>query len=130
MRKGYHNSGYRKYNNHTITVMGKAFDSRREADRYVELCLLERQGHITNLECQKKFVLIPAQREADTVNSKGKPVQGKVIEREIAYFADFCYFDNRSQRFVVEDTKGFRTEVYKIKKKLMLYFHGIRIKEV
>ena len=55
-------------------------------------------------------------------------IPGRVIERELSYFADFVYQENGET--VVEDAKGYRTEVFRIKKKLMLYIHGIRIREV
>ena len=55
---------------------------------------------------------------------------GKVIEREVSYKADFVYFDIGLNKCVVEDTKGFRTKDYIIKRKLMLFVHGIRIVEV
>ena len=61
-------------------------------------------------------------------SKKGQPKEGKVLEKECAYYADFCYTENG--RYIVEDTKGMRTPDYKIKKKLMLYVHGIRITEI
>jgi hypothetical protein len=92
----------------------------READRYLELRVMEREGKIWNLQMQVPFELIPAQKDEKT---------GKVIERAVTYVADFTYWTD-SKTFVVEDAKGYRTEVYKIKKKLMLHVHGIRIREV
>ena len=106
-----------KYGNRKETVNGKTFDSRKEARRYKELCLLERAGQITDLQTQVKFVLIPSQR-----------VKGKVVERQCAYIADFVYKENGQT--VVEDTKGFKTKEYILKRKMMLYFHGVQIKEV
>ncbi len=122
-----------KYNNEKVVMYGIAFDSRREAKRYRELCLLERAGKITELELQKKFVLIPTQREQTGKvfkqgPRKGEPKPGKVIEKECAYIADFAYKANG--QMVVEDTKGYKTKDYLIKRKLMLYVHGIRIREV
>ena len=122
----------RKYGNRKITINGIMFDSIREANRYRELRLLERAGEIHTLELQKKYVLIPAQYE--TVERYGKKGQRlkdgqRCIEKECAYIADFTYF-KRSGTFVVEDAKGMRTKEYIIKRKLMLYIHGIRIKEV
>ena len=93
------------------------FDSVKEYRRFCELRLLERAGAITELERQVKFELIPSQR-----------IAGKVVERACAYIADFVYMENGKK--VVEDTKGFRTPDYIIKRKLMLWVHGIRIKEV
>lgn len=107
-----------KYNNKKITVNGQVFDSKKEARRYKELLLLEKAGVIKNLSRQVKFVLIPSQRDES----------GKVIERECSYKADFKY--EEGLKTVVEDVKGFRTKEYIIKRKLMLYQYGIRIREV
>lgn len=118
-----------KYGANKAVVDGITFDSRKEARRYSQLKLLERAGEISDLELQVKFILIPAQREPDKVGSRGGLVKGKVIERECAYIADFTYFDKHGI-FHVEDVKGMKTEVYKIKKKLMLYIHKIKVEEV
>lgn len=117
-----------KYRNKKIEVDGISFDSKKEARRYKELLLLEQAGEISDIQRQVKFVLIPAQREPDTVGSKGGKRKGKVIEREVTYIADFVYWKNGD--VVVEDTKGFRTKDYIIKRKLLLWVHGIRIVEI
>ena len=124
-----------KYRSSKVTVIlpdgtEHTFDSRKEARRYEELLIRQKAGEISDLCLQKKFILIPAQREPDTVGKRGGIIKGKVIEREVAYFADFCYTENGNT--VVEDVKSpiTRTPLYKIKKKMMLFFHGIRIKEV
>lgn len=121
-----------KYHSKKIEIDGITFDSKKEAKRYEELKTLESLGEIEGLELQKKFVLIPTQREPDTVGPRGGIKKGKVIEKECAYFADFYYHDLKADEWVVEDTKSpiTRTPVYKVKKKLMLYVHGIRIKEI
>lgn len=119
--------GKSKYGNKKITVDGVTYDSQKELNRYTELRLMERYGKISNLQRQVKFMLIPAQYEPDTVGKRGGVKRGKLIERECSYVADFVYTEDGKQ--VVEDTKGFRTADYKIKRKLMLYVHGIRIKE-
>lgn len=106
-----------KYGNKKVKYDGIIFDSKKEARRYAELKLLERAGEIKDLELQKTFELIPSQR-----------IGGKVVERAVKYKADFCYTENGVT--VVEDTKGFRTKEYIIKRKLMLYIHGIQIKEL
>lgn len=106
-----------KYNSRKTIVDGIKFDSKKEATRYKELKTLEKSGVISNLQRQVKYVLIPAQRE-----------DKKLIERECSYYADFVYIRDGEQ--VVEDTKGVRTPEYIIKRKLMLYVHKIRIKEV
>lgn len=112
-----HRSNGTKYNSRKITVDGIDFDSKKEARRFCELCLLEKAGQITNLERQVKFELIPSQK-----------IDGKVVERSCTYVADFVYTENGKN--VVEDTKGFKTKDYIIKRKLMLHVHGIRIKEI
>ena len=119
-----------KYSNKKIEVDGIIFHSKREAKRYKELLLLEQAGAISNLERQVKYVLIPTQRELETIGARGGIHKGKVIEKECAYYADFVYFDREKQEIVVEDTKGMRTTDYVIKRKLMLYRHGIRIREI
>ena len=115
-----------KYHAKKCVVGDEVFDSKKEAKRYQELCLLEKAGEIKNLRRQVKYILIPSQREIVMV--KGVPKLGKVIERECAYIADFVYEENG--KTVVEDSKGFHTKDYIIKRKLMLNVHGIRIKEV
>lgn len=127
-----------KYGNKKIILVsdGKeiTFDSVAEAHRYRELKLLEKAGKIKNLQMQVKYVLIPAQYEEAQIKSKGKQKRGKCIERECAYFADFVYMENGE--LIVEDVKGYRNPAspayakYTIKRKLMLYVYGIRIKEV
>ena len=123
--KNYHLT---KYNNKKTIVDGETFDSKKEAGRYRELLLLEKAGEISDLQRQVKFVLIPAQREVDKVGPKGGIKKGRTIEKECAYIADFVYQEN--SRTIVEDTKGFRTADYIIKRKLMLYVHGIQIREI
>jgi hypothetical protein len=109
------------YNRHVRTSDGILHDSQREATRWMELKLLERAGKIKNLNRQVKFVLIPKQAEYI-----GKKV--KVLEREVSYIADFVY--NENGQTVVEDSKGMKTKDYVIKRKLMLYIHKIKIREV
>ena len=102
----------------------------KEYWRYLELKHYESDGKITDLQRQVKYILIPAQREPDTVGKRGGIKKGKLLEREIAYYADFVYKLADSGTLVVEDTKGVRTTEYIIKRKLLLYMHGIRIKEL
>lgn len=106
-----------KYGARKTNAFGITFDSQREANRYAELLILQRAGQIQNLELQKEFVLIPAQK-----------INGKTAERAVLYRADFTYTENGNT--VVEDVKGFRTKDYILKRKLMLWVHGIRIKEI
>ena len=125
---------YKKYHNiKTKTFDGIEFDSRKEARRWNELKLLERAKEISNLQRQVKYVLIPAQYETiERYSKKGDRLKDgtKLIERECAYVADFVYTDNRTGQTVVEDTKGVKTKDYILKRKMMLYFHHIRIKEI
>jgi hypothetical protein len=102
-----------KYGAKKITASdGQVFDSKKEFHRWCELRLLERAGKIYGLCRQVTYELIPKQEG----------------ERACNYIADFIYF-NEEGKLVVEDCKGCRTDVYKIKKKLMLWVHGIRIYE-
>ena len=117
-----------KYGNKKVEIDGLVFDSRKEARRYQELSLLEKAGAIQNLQTQVKFILIPAQHERNTMGARGGIKKGKLIERECSYIADFVYTENG--KTVIEDTKGFKTKDYIIKRKLMLWVHGIRIKEI
>lgn len=105
-----------KYNSKKTVVDGIAFDSKREARRYQELKALEKAGRITDLKLQVPYTLMSSTKDAN-----GKTIRG------IKYIADFVYRENGQE--VVEDCKGYRTEVYKIKKKLMLMIYGITIRE-
>ena len=107
-----------KYHARKVIRDGEAFDSIREYRRFCELCLLEKAGIIAELRRQVRFTLIPSQRGDN----------GKVIERPVTYIADFVYTENGKQ--IVEDSKGARTKDYIIKRKLMLWVHGIQIVEV
>lgn len=124
-----------KYRNEKVQVNGIVFDSKKEARRYQELLFLERAGEIMDLQMQVKYVLIPEQREESHETYKKGPKKGfakpgRLLERECAYVADFQYYDVSADTLVVEDTKGFRTKDYIIKRKLMLREYGIRISEV
>lgn len=124
-----------KYGNRKIIKDGQAFDSVKEARRYLELCLLEKAGEITDLRRQVEFPLLPTQREESTEvykrgENKGKPKPGKVIEKPVVYIADFVYKHTATGETVVEDTKGFKTKEYILKRKMLLYFHKIKIREV
>lgn len=100
-----------KYNARKVTLDGYTFDSKKEAERYVYLKLLESAGEIFNLELQPRFEL----QEAFKHN-------GKTI-RKIEYVADFRYTDKNGAT-VVEDVKGMQTDVYKLKRKLFLKRYG------
>lgn len=105
-----------KYRNTKTVIDGIEFASKREAKRYSELKLLERAGEIKALGLQVPFQLIEPMR-----------ICGK-HHRAIIYIADFVYCQDG--RRVVEDVKGFKTDVYNIKKRLMKSVHNIEIKEI
>lgn len=107
-----------KLKNQKTKIDSLSFDSKKEANRYCELKLLEKIGRIKNLRLQVPFELIPKQLD------KG----GKVLEKAVIYKADFVY--ERDGKTVVEDTKGFKTKDYIIKRKLMLFRYGIRVMEI
>ena len=120
-----------KYGSRKVEVNGIMFDSKREAARYQELLLLEKAGDIKDIRRQVKYVLIPAQYEhPESTTKKGR---GRCVERECAYIADFVYntiLPDGDTITIVEDTKGFRTKDYIIKRKLMLSTYGIQIREI
>ena len=104
-----------KYNAKKTVLDGITFASRKESKRYQELKLLERAGEIAELRLQVPFTLLPKQHG----------------EQAVKYIADFTYLDKRlNWEQVVEDTKGIKTPLYVIKRKLMLFIHGIKIREV
>ena len=109
-----------KYGARKVTIDGITFDSMREAQRWCELRLLQRGKVISDLQRQVKFELLPAQYGEC----------GKVVERAVTYIADFVYIENKTGKKIVEDAKGMRTKEYILKRKMMLYFHGILIREV
>ena len=114
-----------KYNN--VKIDG--YDSKKEYRCAKELKLLEKKGIITGLQEQVKFELISPQCHFYEVQGAWKMLRKKeLIERGVYYIADFVYY--RNGEYIVEDTKGVRTKEYIIKRKLMLYIHGIKIKEV
>ena len=106
-----------KYGAEPTVVHGKRFASKKEANRYVELTLLARAGKIKDLACQPRFGLF----SGDWRSSRSH----KLAE----YVADFSYL-TRAGEFVVEDVKGFRTPVYRLKKKWAEACHGITITEI
>lgn len=122
-----------KYSNQKVNVNGEVYDSKKEFFRNCELVEMEKAGEISALRRQVKFELLPAQREISmevykSGPRKGERKPGKIIEQALSYVADFVYY--RDGKMVVEDTKGVRTRDYIIKRKLMLYFHGIQIVEI
>lgn len=98
-----------KYHSKKTVVDGIEFMSKKEAERYCELKLLEKAGKIKDLRLQYQFELQPYFKK-----------NGKTY-RAITYIADFTYFDNKRMKNVVEDVKGYRTKEYRLKKKLFEY---------
>lgn len=107
-----------KYGNKKVVDRGRSFDSIAEHRRFLYLDEMQKAGEISDLRCQVEFEIIPA-----TI----KPSGGK--ERPTKYLADFAYFD-RAGNLVVEDVKGPVTPEFRIKRKLMLWRHGIEVKEI
>lgn len=108
-----------KYKAIKTVVDGIEFDSRKEARRYQELKLLERAGVIKDIRLQPSFIL------QDKYEKNGKTV------RAIKYIADFCYWDCEKERYIVEDVKGMKTDVYRLKKKLFEFkYPWHEIKEI
>lgn len=108
-----------KYRNTKVVYDGIKFDSQKERNHYIGLKMLERAGEIRDLELQKEFVLQPSFKK-----------NGKTY-RKISYIADFYYFSIKDNKYIVEDTKGFKTEVYKLKKKIFEYvYKDYELKEI
>lgn len=108
-------SGRSKYRAKKTVVDGITFDSRKEADRYLVLKGMEEDGSIEDLRRQVRYELIPA-----------FDVDGRHY-RPVSYVADFVYREDG--REVVEDVKGMRTDVYRLKSKLFARRYGMSIKE-
>jgi len=98
-----------KYNAKKVRLDGLTFDSKAEARRYQELKLLEQAGEISDLEIHPRYEII---------------INGVKV---CNYIADFRYMSDGEQ--VVEDVKGVKTAVYRLKNKLMLAVHNIEILE-
>lgn len=105
-----------KYHAKKTVIDGITFDSKKEAMRYKELKALERVGKIDMLELQPRFEL------QESFKHEGKTI------RKIEYVADFIYRDLSTLELVVEDVKGVKTDVYKLKKKLFLKRYGSEYK--
>ena len=97
----------KKYHNQQVEYKGVIYASKKEAKRAWELDLMVRAGKIRDLKRQVPFILLDGY-----YNNKGEKI------RPIMYVADFTYYDIENDDWVAEDTKGFKTESYKIKKKL------------
>ena len=108
-----------KYKNKKAVYDGITFDSQKEKNHYIGLKVLERAGEIKDLELQKVFELQPSFKK------------NGITYRKITYKADFCYFNIKEGKYIVEDVKGFKTEVYKLKKKIFEYvYKDYELKEI
>nr|DAT45556.1 MAG TPA: Endonuclease [Caudoviricetes sp.] len=108
-------NGRSKYHAKRTTVDGITFDSKREADRYLVLKSMEEDGIIEDLRRQVRYELVPA------FDADGRHY------RPVYYVADFVYVENGKE--VVEDVKGMRTDVYRLKSKLFARRYGKVVKE-
>lgn len=107
-----------KYYSKKVIVDNIKFDSKKEAEYYLDLKLLLKSGAIKNLELQQEYVL----QDSFKLNNKTR--------RKITYKADFTYITTSDSKMHVVDVKGYKTEVYKLKKKLFEYLYRIEIEEV
>lgn len=107
-----------KYYSKKVIVDNIKFDSKKEAAYYLKLKLLLKSGSIKNLELQKEFIL----QDKFKINKKTR--------RKITYKADFSYVSTSDDKLHIVDVKGFKTDIYKLKKKLFEYKYGIEIEEV
>lgn len=115
-----------KYHATPTTVDGIRFASKKEATRYGELKLLEKAGHIARLKLQQRFELC-----VPRTNSRGNVIDAYWMTTVGHYVADFCYdeFTPAATLFVIEDVKGFRTPLYRWKKKHVESQYGVTIRE-
>lgn len=117
MENAYHGGNVSKYKNKKTTIDGITFDSKKEGARYQELKLMEKAGAITCLALQPRYDLLP------TVKWNGQTL------RKRSYVADFRYIENG--KIVVEDVKGFRTPMYKLKRHIFVFmYHDIDFREI
>lgn len=112
------NQKQNKYKNKKVVCDGIKFDSAKERNYYLKFKIMEEAGIIKDLELQKRFIL-----------QKGYTINGKK-RREISYKADFCYITTKDDKLHVVDIKGFKTDVYKLKKKLFELKYGIELEEL
>lgn len=107
-----------KYKNKKTTCDGIEFDSKKERNYYLKLKAMEELGLIKDLELQKEYIL----QDKFVLNGKTR--------RKITYKADFSYVTTEDDKLHVVDVKGFKTEVYKLKKKLFEYKYKVELEEV
>lgn len=124
-----------KYGSKKEEVDGITFDSKKEANAYRKLKLMEEQGLIRDLKLQVPFELIPPVYGTKTkithLKTKDKVEEVSFVrQRAVRYVADFVFYDVEEDCMRVIDVKGFRTKEYDLKKKMMLAFKGIEIEEI
>ena len=107
-----------KYYSKKVIIDGHKFDSKKEGNYYLLLKSLEKAGAIKDLELQKEFIL----QDSFKINKKTR--------RKITYRADFTYITTADDKLHVIDVKGFKTDIYRLKKKLFEYKYGIEIEEI
>jgi len=107
-----------KYHSKKVIIDGHKFDSKKEAQYYLYLKSELKKGAIYNLELQKEFIL----QESFKLNNKTR--------RKITYKADFTYKTTKDDKLHVIDVKGFKTEIYRLKKKLFEKRYGIEVEEI
>lgn len=118
-----------KFNNKKMSTPDGEFDSKGEWKRWLVLKEAQDKGEISDLRRQVKYILIPTQYKAVEVKLKTKTkVVQRVAEHEISYKADFVY--EKDGETIVEDYKGYPNDRWPYVKKMMLFFHGITIREV
>jgi hypothetical protein len=105
----------------TVCSQGHGHPSKKEAKRCCELHLLQKAGKISNLTIQPELMLLPPLTE-------GYRREG-YIHRGIKYIGDFKYYDKEKKTWILEDVKGFKTPVYRLKKKMVQsYLKGMKWK--
>ena len=121
-----------KYGNKKIKNAFGTYDSELEYARFVFLSNRQKEGEISGLRRQVEYLLIPAQYGTEIRHLKTKDKEVRVLlERPCSYIADFVY--ERNGKTIVEDCKGAKaiiTETAKIKKKLLLWVHGIELRYI
>lgn len=126
----------RKYGNKKVEYNGIVFDSKKERDRYIVLVDAQEKGIISHLETQVKYILIDAIREPYDVELKTKTItKTRTIQKAITYTADFRYFHNERQEWVVSDVKASPNaaaidKTFILKEKMMLALKGIKVMRV
>lgn len=110
---------HQKYGNQRVTdEQGLKFDSKAEHRHWLHLAALANAGKIMDLRRQVPFELAPA-----------VVIQGRK-KRALRYIADFVYVDSETGEQVVEDVKGASTDVWRLKRHLMVSVHGIEVREI